>query len=115
VPCLAWLIPVSMASLLEPDRLESAWLLGAAALLATGVSLGVLARARRSRPLAVITVVYLVVAVLAAIWDIEEGIAVPIMFVPYANPGVALPALILLAAGLAAALAAGMRGLQARA
>jgi hypothetical protein len=113
LPMLAWWSPAADSALVR-SRLEAVWQLGAVALLATAVSLGVLARARRSRALAIITAIYLVVATLASVWDILEGMPGPIM-APFADPGVALPALTLLIAGSGAALSVGLRSLRARA
>jgi hypothetical protein len=87
--------------------LGALWQQGTFALLAIAVTLGVLARARRSRGLAVITVVYAATAGLAgwaAAWPgIELGFSAGVA------PAVLLPAAVLLTAGTGLLLAAAVR------
>jgi phage tail protein X len=81
-----------------------------AARLAIAVTLGILARARRSRGLAIITAVYAATAGLAA-WDAAQP-ALALGYYPDADPAVLLPAAVLLIAGAGFLLAAARRPLR---
>jgi len=109
LPLLGWRTPA--LSLGDPAGawLGALWQQGAFALLAIAVTLGMLARARRSRGLAIITVAYAVTAGLAAWAGAQPELASP--FYPYGSPAVLLPAAVLLAAGAGYLLTAARRPL----
>lgn len=87
--------------------LGALWQQGTFALLAIAVTLGILARARRSRGLAVITVIYAATAGLAGWAAAQPGIELG--YAPDADPAVLLPAAVLLTAGISLLLAAAVR------
>jgi hypothetical protein len=109
LPLLAWGMPISVAGpgLNAWSWLDSLWRLGAFALLAIGAGLAILARAGRRRTLGALTAVYIAAVCLAG-W---LGLQQPSMLA-YGDPGVLLPAAVLLLAGLGTLLAAGLRELR---
>jgi hypothetical protein len=83
------------------------WQQDTSALLAIAVTLGILARARRSRGLAVITAAYAATAGLAGWAGAPPGIE--LAYSPDAGPAVLLPAAVLLIADTGLLLAVGTR------
>jgi hypothetical protein len=114
LPLLAWGRPIPAAGLgLNAwSWLDSLWRLGTFALLAMGVGLAILARAGHSRALAAITVIYLGAACLAGWAGLQQPVISPVS--PFGDPGVLLPAAVLLLSGLGAVLAASLRELRER-
>jgi lipopolysaccharide export LptBFGC system permease protein LptF len=112
LPLPAWRTPVRMdgPGLDAWTWLDAFWRLGAFALLAIAVSLGILARTGHSRALAVITAVYTVAVCLTGWSDLQQGFILSPF--PFAGPAVLLPAAVLLLAGLGALLAGGLRELR---
>ena len=90
--------------------LDAAWRLGTFALLAVAAGLWILARAGRSRALAVITLIYTATVCLAGWLDLQQAAGLPAPY-PYADPAALLPAAVLLVAGLGAITAKGLRAL----
>ena len=88
--------------------LDLMWRLGAFPLAAIAVLLGILAKAERSRVLAVITAVYAVSVILTSLSALWQEPVVSWTSPPWAITAV-LPALVLLLAGTGAAVAAGPR------
>jgi hypothetical protein len=114
VPLLAWGTSIEAASTQQWMWLEDFWRLGTTALLAIAVSLAALAWRWRSRALAVVTSVYAVAVCLAGLLGMQEGLAFAVTY-PDADPGVVLPAAVLLVTGLGALLAAGLRSVRSAA
>ena len=112
LPLLAWGTPISVASLgLNAwSWLDSLWRLGTFALLAIGVGLAILARAGRSRALGAMTAVYFAAVGLAGWLALQQPPMLPVL--GYADPGVGLPAAVLLLSGLGTLLVAGLRELR---
>ena len=112
LPLLAWGTPIPAASLgLNAwSWLDSLWRLGTFALLAIGVGLAILARAGHSRALGVMTAVYFAAVGLAGWLGLQQSSMLPL--IPCADPGVGLPAAVLLLSGLGTLLVAGLRGLR---
>jgi hypothetical protein len=112
LPLLAWGRPISAASpgLNAWAWLDSLWRLGTFALLAIGVGLAILVRAGRSRALGALTAVYFAAVGLAGWLGLQQPPMVPVL--SYADPGVLLPAAVLLLSGLGMLLVAGLRELR---
>lgn len=105
-------IPAASLGLNAWSWLDSLWRLGTFALLAVGVGLAILARAGHSRALAAITVIYLGAVSLAGWAGLQQPVISPVF--PFGDPGVLLPAAVLLLSGLGAVLAASLRELRGR-
>ena len=105
-------MPISAASpgLNAWAWLDSLWRLGTFALLAIGVGLAILARAGRSRALGALTAVYFAAVGLAGWLGLQQPLIVPVL--SRADPGVLLPAAVLLLSGLGMLLVAGLRELR---
>ena len=112
LPLLAWGTPISVAGpgLNAWSWLDSLWRLGTFALLAVGVGLAILARAGRSRALGALTAVYIAAVGLAGWQGLQRPPMLPVL--PYGDPGVLLPAAVLLLSGPGTLLAAGLRELR---
>lgn len=93
--------------------LDVLWRLGAFALLAIAVNLGILARIKRSRVLAVITCLYAVTVCLVG-WRSLQQVMVLLPFDPFADSAILLPAAVLVLAGLGAIAGESLRALRAR-
>lgn len=109
LPLLGWRTPALSLDDNAAGWLGALWQQGTFALLAIAVTLGILARARRSRGLAVITVVYAATAGLAGWSAAQPGVALG--YSPDADPAMLLPAAVLLIAGIGLLLAAAVRRL----
>ena len=109
LPLLAWGTPISVASLgLNAwSWLDSLWRLGTFALLAIGVGL---ARGPGAAALGGITAVYFAAVGLAGWLALQQPSMLPVL--GYADPGVGLPAAVLLLSGLGTLLVAGLRELR---
>jgi hypothetical protein len=107
LPLAGWRTPALSLGDNAAAWLGALWQQGTFALLAIAVTLGILAWARRSRGLAVITVVYAATAALAGWAAAPPGAALG--YSSGADPAVLLPAIVLLAAGIGLLLAAAVR------
>jgi hypothetical protein len=107
LPLLGWRTSALSLDDNAAGWLGALWQQGTFALLAIAVTLGILARARRSRGLAVITVVYAATAGLTGWAAASPGIELG--YSADAAPAVLLPAAVLLVAGIGLLLAAAVR------
>ena len=115
LPLLAWGTRIDDDSGMRAWAwLNASWRLGTFALLAIAVGLGMLARAGRSRALAVITAIYTAAVCLTGWLDLQRTLSVAAVFYPYGDPGVLLPAAVLLLGSLGILLAAGLHELRSR-
>jgi hypothetical protein len=116
LPLLAWgmpVVPIDASSMRAWTWLDTLWRQGTFALLAIAVSLGILARIRHSRAMAVSTAIYTAAVGLTGWLNLQQAPIGP-AFYPFGDPTVLLPAAVLLLAGLATMLTAGLRERRAR-
>jgi hypothetical protein len=109
LPLLAWGTPVGFdgPGMQAWTWLDAFWRLGTFGLLAVAVGLGILARLGHSRAMAIITAIYTAAVCLTGWFDLQQAFFPPVDLV--GDPGVLLPAAVLLLSGLGALLTAGPR------